>query len=346
MKRMALVFVCLLGLASCDRGDRASDTQAPIRVDVGGKQLEILVEGTDQGLPSVILESGLGGRIDGWLKVRESLCGVTRVVSYHRAGIGGSQPGPRPRSAVHIAAELRSALEQVDVNPPYILVGHSIGGLYVRAFAGLHPDDVTALVLADPTMEFRESITTSEAIERLQQIWGADFERIQNVLDRVHPKMADIAAHSLLSLAPYLKEIPTEKQKASRDAWLTEFANRSRQIEGMLSLMTDSGRQEMFATMESTKTVRRHLIDDIPVALLISGKPNSRSDADRANTNPSRSADFVDWARDARIQRYTSFMEPMANGTLIILNDSGHNIPQDRPDAVVDAVNQFLVGDR
>jgi pimeloyl-ACP methyl ester carboxylesterase len=346
MKRIAFLFVCLLGLASCDHGDRASDTQAPIRVDVGGKQLEILVEGTDQGLPTVILESGLGGRIDGWLKVRESLRGVTRVVSYHRAGIGGSQPGPRPRSAVHIAAELRSALEQLDVNPPYILVGHSIGGLYVRAFAGLHPDEVTALVLADPTMEFRESMTTSQATKRLQLIWGADFERIQNVLDRVHPKMAEIAAQSLLSLEPYLSQVPAANQKASRDAWLTEFANRSRQIEGMLSLMTDSGRQEMFATMESSETVRNHPTDDIPVALLISGKPDSRDDADRANTNPSRSADFVDWARDARIQRYTLFMEPMANGTLIILKDSGHNIPQDRPDAVVDAVNQLLAGDR
>ncbi|MCP4858800.1 MAG: alpha/beta hydrolase [Fuerstiella sp.] len=345
MKRMAFVSVCLLGLASCSRRDRATDSQAPIRVNVGGKQLEILVEGTDKGLPTVILESGLGGRIGGWMKVRESLRGVTRVVSYHRAGIGGSQPGPRPRSAVHIAAELRSALQQLDVNPPYILVGHSIGGLYVRAFAGLHPDEVTALVLADPTMEFRESMTTSQATRRHQLIWRADFERIQNVLDRVHPKMAELAAQSLLSLEPYLSQVPAEKQEASRDAWLTEFANRSRQIEGMLSLMTDSGRREMFATMESGKTVRNHPTGDIPVALLISGKPDSSNDADRADTNPTRSADYVGWARDARIQRYTTFMQLKANGTQMILKDSGHNIPQERPDAVVDAVNWFLAGD-
>jgi pimeloyl-ACP methyl ester carboxylesterase len=231
------------------------------------------------------------------------------------------------------------------VNPPYILAGHSIGGLYVRAFAGLHPHEVTALVLADPTMEFRESMTTSQATKRLQLIWGADFERIQNVLDRVHPKMAEIAAQSLLSLEPYLSRVPAAKQKASRDAWLTEFANRSRQIEGMLSLMTDSGRQEMFATMESSETVRNHPTDDIPVALLISGKPDSSNDADRTDTNPTRSADYVDWARDARIQRYTSFMEPMANGTLAILKDSGHNIPQDRPDAIVDAIKRLLAQD-
>ena len=344
MNRISLVIVCLLGSASCDDKVRDERTQIPIRVKVvGGHQLEILVEGISRETPTVILESGLGGRIEGWSKVRESLRTVTRVVSYHRAGIGGSQPGPIPRSADQIVTELRSALRQLNIRPPYILVGHSIGGMYVRAFAGQHPDEVAALVLLDPTMEMKEELEATQVTDRLQKYWKDDYQRVQAVLDRVHPKLAEIAAQSLLGLELFLDQVPPIDRSATRKVWLKEFADRTHQVEGMLALIEKSARQEMFATLLSSDLVRAQPIDDIPVALLIAENPDSGNNADRAASSPTRSAEFLDWARDARTQRYTEFIETIAEGRMEVLKDTSHDIPQDRPDAIVAAVRRFLI---
>ncbi len=75
----------------------------------------------------------------------------TRVVAYDRAGVGWSDRGPEPRDGRQIATELHTALEAAAVGGPYVLVGHSFGGVYVRIFADLYPDEVAGLVLVDPT---------------------------------------------------------------------------------------------------------------------------------------------------------------------------------------------------
>lgn len=81
--------------------------------------------------------------------VQQELAALTRVVAYDRAGLGWSEPGPKPRDARRSAEELHTALEQVDLRPPYVLAGHSYGGLVSRAFIDLYPDEVAGLVLID-----------------------------------------------------------------------------------------------------------------------------------------------------------------------------------------------------
>ena len=76
-----------------------------------------------------------------------------RTVSYDRAGVGLSDDGPLPRDGRRIAAELRRALLLAGVAPPYLLVGASFGGPYIRVFAGMYPDDVAGMVLVDPTTD-------------------------------------------------------------------------------------------------------------------------------------------------------------------------------------------------
>ncbi len=342
MMRVALASVFLLALTSCNQSDRGNSTAGRIRVEVGSHKLEVLIEGMDRGLPTVILESGLGGGIDSWTNVRESLGKITRVVSYNRAGSGGSQPGPRPRSARRIVEELRAALQTLEIAPPYLLVGHSVGGLYVRAYAGLHPDEVIALVLADPTMGFREALTTSQADVRLQHYWGSDYKQIQKSLDRVHPKMALIAAQSLLELEPYLQQMPVAQQKVTRDAWLELFADHSQQIEGMLGLLSDAERQELFASMESMRVVRESPADSTPVTLLIAGKATHRGKKGAATTDPTKSTDYIAWSQGARLQRFSEYIETIPNGRMETLHDAGHNIPKDRPDAIIDAITRYL----
>lgn len=97
----------------------------------------------------MILESGLGNDWLVWQKVQGKLMARTKVCSYDRAGIGWSAPRPGSRDALTIAKQLHSLLTQAGISGSLLLVGHSAGGLYARAFAGLFQDRVAGLVLVD-----------------------------------------------------------------------------------------------------------------------------------------------------------------------------------------------------
>ena len=120
-------------------------------VDIGGQRLEVSVAGS--GEPVVILEAGLGQNREHWLGIQDSLSTLTTVIAYSRAGYGDSDPSPERRTPLQIVAELRALLRALGQEGPYVLVGHSLGGIYVRVFASRHPDEVAGLVLVDPTHE-------------------------------------------------------------------------------------------------------------------------------------------------------------------------------------------------
>ena len=117
-------------------------------IDVGGHSLHLECSGT--GTPTVILEAGadLGGG-QSWFAIRPELAEMTRVCTYDRAGYAWSDPGPEPRDALTIAAELHRLLERGSEASPFVLVGHSLGGAFVRVFADRYPDEVAGLVFVD-----------------------------------------------------------------------------------------------------------------------------------------------------------------------------------------------------
>lgn len=106
---------------------------------------------TGKGAPVVVFESGLGGTLDWWAKVYPEIARDTTVFAYNRPGYGDSAPVATPRDGNHVVAELRTTLRDRGLRPPYILVGHSLGGLYMQLYARRHPDEVAALVLVDST---------------------------------------------------------------------------------------------------------------------------------------------------------------------------------------------------
>jgi pimeloyl-ACP methyl ester carboxylesterase len=120
-------------------------------VDAGGFRLNLYCMG--KGSPTVVFDSGWGDWAPAWSKVQPEIAKWTRACSYDRAGTGFSDPGPMPRTSVHIAEELRTALHHAGIGGPYILVGSAFGGDNVRTFADLYLDEVAGLVLddADPT---------------------------------------------------------------------------------------------------------------------------------------------------------------------------------------------------
>jgi pimeloyl-ACP methyl ester carboxylesterase len=120
-------------------------------VDVDGHRLHVRASGSASDAPTVILEGGAGLGSVTWAWVQPRVAERTRVVAYDRAGVGWSDRGPEPRDGQQIATELHAALDGAGVSGPYVLVGHSFGGVYVRIFADLYPDEVVGLVLVDPT---------------------------------------------------------------------------------------------------------------------------------------------------------------------------------------------------
>lgn len=120
-------------------------------VDIGSHRLDVVRVGA--GSPAVILEAGLGDALDDWDPVWPSLAEFTTVVAYSRSGIGKSERGSQPHTARNAAVELHTLLAKLAIKSPYVLVGRSYGGLLVRMYTSLYPEDVAGLVLVDGTHE-------------------------------------------------------------------------------------------------------------------------------------------------------------------------------------------------
>lgn len=121
-------------------------------IDVGGFRLHLLCMG--HGSPTVIFESGVADDSLTWSNVQPDVAKTTHTCSYDRAGYGWSDPGPQPRDAKTSAEELHTLLKNANVTGPFILVGHSLGGLYVREYAALYRSDVDAMVLVDASAPY------------------------------------------------------------------------------------------------------------------------------------------------------------------------------------------------
>ena len=156
-----LVALPLLGAsyeAVMAAGDATRYPPAGQLVDIGGYRLHLYCVG--EGSPTVIMEAGGGGNVLHWMLVQPAIAQSTRVCAYDRAGMGWSEPGPLPRTPQRIVAELHTLLATAGIPGPYILVGHSIGGKYVRLYASQYPQDVAGLVLVDARHEDVEAAMT------------------------------------------------------------------------------------------------------------------------------------------------------------------------------------------
>ncbi len=159
---MAILLPCLLSAQSLHEG----------MVDVGGHKLHTLLMG-EHG-PTVVLEvGGTTPAARAWRIVQPEVARFARVLAYDRAGNGASEPGPAPRTARRIAIELNALLAKMQPGPPYVLVGHSFGGTFVRVFAHTYPMKVAGMVLIDPTPE--QIIAHKE--------WQPELERMRKESD-------------------------------------------------------------------------------------------------------------------------------------------------------------------
>ncbi|WP_208281661.1 alpha/beta fold hydrolase [Massilia oculi] len=150
-RKNVLSIFFLLGCLSISGWTSAAPATASVDM-IAGRQIESLTIKNPDAHVSIIFENGLRATVSGWDKVIDSLAPDASIFAYNRPGYGNSQETGTARDGGTIVEELRQSLKHKGLAPPYILVGHSLGGLYMQLFAKRYPQEVSGLVLVDPLL--------------------------------------------------------------------------------------------------------------------------------------------------------------------------------------------------
>jgi pimeloyl-ACP methyl ester carboxylesterase len=266
-------------------------------VDIGGRRLHLMCKGA--GAPTVILEESGLGTYRSWDAVQSALAPTMRVCSYDRAGNGFSEPGPPPRDARHLADDLSALLRVAKLEPPYILVGHSAGGLVVRLWAAEHPDQVKGLVLVDTAPEelFHEQPRVFARMKR-NAFWGGVMVRL-GLLRLVNPFHLD-----------------------GEDRALTYRAEAFDAVFSLVSAFPESAAQLAAAPP----------LPDVPTRVLTHSHPGDWAGEGAISA---AQADAVEAAWQAAQVRLAA---KSSKGRVTVVPNAGHMIPQEAPAAVVAAI--------
>jgi len=295
------------------RADARRFHQVGRSVDVGGYTLNI--DCTGQGSPTVVLVSGLGVPASGWRLVQPGIAKFTRVCSYDRAGYGWSDPGPMPRTLSQLAEELHTLLENAGEKPPYILVGHSFGKGSVLVYNKLHPDEVAGMILAEggpDKLKLPASILAPAE---------ADLRRRQR--DRTY---APVLYFFGISRFLARKDIESAGQPTDDQEWYYHS------IQPKFIRATTSEVEEQFAGDSEAELADMPTLGSKPLVVLIAGKGMWGL--------PLTSQDWVD-LRKAWVDGQIQLAQHLSSqGKWHIVSDSTHAIPDERPDAIVDAVRE------
>ena len=145
-----------------------------------GGQVEYLLAGA--GDPPIVLINGGDGPIEGWYKLLPKLTQASTVLAYNRAGIGRTSKADVAQTSAFVGDQLRMLLQQLQLPPPWLLVGHSLGGLHANYFTRAFPHDVCGLVLLDAT--------AAEDVEMMERHQGGWQRGLQRALDQLFDSKA------------------------------------------------------------------------------------------------------------------------------------------------------------
>jgi pimeloyl-ACP methyl ester carboxylesterase len=277
-----------------------------------------------------VLESGFLGFSFDWSLVQPAVARFTRACSYDRAGHAWSDLGPRPRTMRQIAYELHTALATLGVKPPYVLVGHSLGGLLVRTFSSQYQKEVVGMVLVDSAHEdaqrnFKGKIlriremSQGRAIPPIQtSIAAADKtltaeerQRIEGALKRGGPPQIE---------APYDRLAPEIQQ-----VWLWAMAQPER-----YEASKEPYAEEEFAEIYSARRKREYQLRNIPLIVLTRGRselPDTEAGRQLHEEEKKLQVDLLHLSR---------------NSKQIIAEASGHHIQLDEPGLVIGAIREVV----
>ena len=304
----SLVAVLVLAVAGylyetiSEARDRRFNPMEGRRVNVDGRRMHI--DCTGEGSPAVILDSGLGDTYISWRKVQPQMAEFTRVCSYDRAGLGYSDPSSQPRTSKVIASELHGLLQAAGILPPYVLVGHSMGGYDVRVYTSLYRSQIAGLVLVDASHPDQENRFPAE-LKNMEGSWQREAQFIEYSMPIGIPRLLGLC----------------NDDPSSRAAECNWHSSREQVAE--IRAFPESAAQ----------TATTGSLGDLPLAVLSHDPDKPSNDLPPDLAKPMNEA----WEKmQEELARLST------RGTQTIAKNSSHYIQLDRPDVVVDAVRKVV----
>ena len=320
-----LILSLLVGMAYQKFGERRDRRLHPPLgkfVNLGTHRVHLLEEG--QGGPTIIFEAGLMSTNLSWTDIRRKLAESYRVVTYDRAGLGWSDIGPMPRTAERIVDELHSLLGLAAIPAPYVLVGHSFGGLTMPLFAARYPEKIAGMVLVDPVVPAEWNPPSEQDLKRASI--GAIVCRRAALLSRagvirfvaflLNSKAKKAAAHLVRVISrgtpadsgtvssPWFWNLPPNERQMASVFWVQEkFCNTiASQLESL------PGSAKRIAELD--------FLSDKPVVIL------------SAKSTPAN-----------RREHHILITQRLPQGRHVLADKSTHWIMQDQPELVLGAIH-------
>jgi pimeloyl-ACP methyl ester carboxylesterase len=325
--RIFLVILVLVGItllvAAKAKADLIAQYPPPGQlVDVGGYRLHINCQGS--GSPTVVMDAGLGDPSLMWALVQPQVSTMTRACAYDRAGLGWSDPSPKLRTAEIMVEELHTLLQNGNIQGPYILVGHSTGGMLVRLYAHSYPAEVVGMVLVDAQHE-DQFMRLPEATQ--QAIRAAFAERSQTL-----PLFRAVAVTGIGALVPAVAALADNPQLPSpaRETFTALAVSDPKYIEAQTAETA-----AIFESLAQVSAARITSLGDIPLIVLYRGIEDSPTPGLTDDENKER------WLG---LQTELAALSPQ--GELVLAETSGHYIQLDQPELVIDAIQQVLAAVR
>jgi pimeloyl-ACP methyl ester carboxylesterase len=329
---IALTTVSLLQVARAGIFMHAADhapSPAGKLVDLGGYRLHINTIG--KGGPSIVLIAGSGDYSFDWSLVQREVSQFARVSSYDRAGSAWSDLGPTPRTMKQEAYELHLLLRKAGVHVPYVLVGHSLGGLIARIYANMYPGEVAGIVLVDSTHEDTTLSINGKLTHMRELAKPVSIPPVQTMKSsppkpptEEDKKQAEFNAQTFgpPKIEPPYDKLPPETQKLRM--WALTHPK--------LSAGTDTFFAEELQAMYDARQKTPCPLEDKPLITMVG----------IANQSFAGESEEMRRLFEEKRKQKTGFAGLSRNSKIIFATQSGHHIQLDEPELVVEAIREVV----
>ncbi|MEM7342510.1 MAG: alpha/beta hydrolase [Actinomycetota bacterium] len=288
------------------------------RIEVGDHWLHLLCRGS--GSPTVVLESGLGGFSQDWSHLQPDIATTTRVCAYDRAGYGWSDGVADPKTSIETADDLHTLLVNGGETGPFLLVGHSLGGLHVRTFALRYPDDVAGVILVDSSHE--QQATRLAMLAPLDDAQLAGLTMCRRVALLGLPRLLGLNDAAVPSTLPISADV--------RAAWVSRL-NQTR----FCATVRD---EFVAARAETSRATPPAGLGDLPLTVLASGRDPF---AEQEPVDGVAEGDLEEASRIAA-ELQAELAELSTRSTYRVVADAGHYVHWDEPAEVVGAIDDAI----
>jgi pimeloyl-ACP methyl ester carboxylesterase len=283
-------------------------------IDIGGRRLHLHCTGN--GSPAVIVENGDGAFSIDWALVQPEVSKRTKICTYDRAGYAWSDRGPIMDMVGEVTGDLHLLLQTANITPPYVLVGASMGGAYVRAYQRRYPDQIAALVLVDATHDEGVEYSIEGRGKPISLVSADELRSFMNRLLERNPPPPQ---------APAKISAPADRLPQSLHAVrLWSAAQFFSNIDIRQAPYAGEANREEFVALRKQRVEHVHPLGNLPLIVL----------ARTRNTD------------DRRKEMQAQLAALSAKGRLVMAQDSGHEIHLYRPDLVIEAISDIVEASR